>query len=34
MNVRAVYREIDGSDQTIPDLFGAMAALVADRPRS
>ncbi|MDP6868620.1 MAG: MBL fold metallo-hydrolase [Acidimicrobiales bacterium] len=34
VNVRAVYREIDGSDQTIPDLFGAMAALAADRSDS
>ena len=27
VNVRAVYREIDGGDGTIPDLFAAMAAL-------
>jgi hypothetical protein len=25
--VRAIYREIDGGDGTIPDLFVAMAAL-------
>ena len=27
VNVRAIYREIDGGDGTIPDLFVAMAAL-------
>ena len=27
VNVRAIYREIDGGDGTIPDLFAAMAAL-------
>ena len=27
VNVRAVYREIDGGDGTIPDLFAAMADL-------
>jgi glyoxylase-like metal-dependent hydrolase (beta-lactamase superfamily II) len=27
VNVRAVYREIDGGDGTIPDLFAAMASL-------
>ena len=29
VNVRAAYREIDGGDGTIPDLFAAMAALAA-----
>jgi len=29
VNVRAAYREIDGGDESIPNLFEAMANLAA-----